>query len=202
MIAHPGFMMTLSTVILSEIFDKSFFVTMLLSIRYKTSKISVCLGAIAALALVTALSVFVGHLCSARLVASTPYLSWASAGLLAFFGVQSLRAAAAEKKEDAQAEAAEAVSHAHPRRSALLAAFIAILLAELGDRSMLVTISLAATQAPLSVFFGAVLAHSLATVVAVLGGAALGTRRVPERGLALASGILFLGLATGTVMGI
>ena len=46
------------------------------------------------------------------------------------------------------------------------------------------------------------LAHSIATILAVLGGAALGTRRVPERGMALASGILFLGLAAGTVMGI
>jgi len=193
-------------VIVTELFDKSFFVTMLLAVRYK-SKSAVCVGAIAALTTVTALSVCVGHLCAARLVASTPYLSWASALLLAFFGLQSLRTAAIQKKsapgEEAQREAEEALAHAAPRRSALLASFIAILLAELGDRSMLVTISLAATQAPVSVFLGAVLAHSLATILAVLGGVALGTRRrVPERGMALASGILFLGLAAGTVMGI
>ena len=75
-----------------------------------------------------------------------------------------------------------------------------IFVAEWGDRSMLATIALGAAQNPLGVAGGAILAHALATLVAVVGGAML-SRHISEKTVGYLGGALFLVFAAATVFG-
>jgi len=78
----------------------------------------------------------------------------------------------------------------------LLMTFGLIFLAELGDKTQLTTMMLAAqTRSPLSVFLGATLALALTSLL----GAALGgfvTNYIPTRYIHMAAGIAFLILGT------
>ena len=75
-----------------------------------------------------------------------------------------------------------------------------IFVAEWGDRSMLATIALGAAQSPLGVAGGAIAAHALATLVAVIGGAML-SHRISEKTVGYLGGTLFLVFAAATVFG-
>jgi Ca2+/H+ antiporter, TMEM165/GDT1 family len=70
--------------------------------------------------------------------------------------------------------------------------FLAVFLAELGDKTQLATMSLTAgSKAKVMVFLGAALALVATTAVAVLAGEAL-TRVVPPVWIKRAAGVLFL----------
>jgi len=79
-----------------------------------------------------------------------------------------------------------------------LVAFGLVFLAELGDKSMLLAIALAARYRPWPVLGGIAIAASLMLGAATLAGAALGTA-LPERALAIGGGLLFLGFGIWTL---
>ena len=84
-------------------------------------------------------------------------------------------------------------------RGPFLAAFVAILLAELGDKTQLATASLAAQyQAPLAVFAGSCAALWLISLAAVTLGAGI-ARRIPVRVVRRAAGIAFLGFGASAI---
>jgi len=66
---------------------------------------------------------------------------------------------------------------------------------------MLATIALGAAQNPLGVAGGATLAHLLATGIAVAGGALL-SKRISERQVGIAGGVLFIVFAFATLAGV
>ena len=74
---------------------------------------------------------------------------------------------------------------------ALFSTFWLIVLAEMGDKSQLVCMSLAARYRPWPVLLGAILAFALLNVVAVVFGAAA-ARWLPEKVVLLVVGLLFL----------
>jgi len=75
-----------------------------------------------------------------------------------------------------------------------LTAFVTVLLAELGDKTQLATLALAAGgHAPWLVFLGAALALIASSAVAVLVGGALG-QVVPAVWLRRGAGVLMIGL--------
>jgi Ca2+/H+ antiporter, TMEM165/GDT1 family len=82
----------------------------------------------------------------------------------------------------------------------LLPALGLVFLAELGDKSMLLAVALAARYRPWPVVGGiavaAFLMLGIATLLGVVAGAAL-----PERGLAIGGGLLFLGFGLWTLRG-
>jgi Ca2+/H+ antiporter, TMEM165/GDT1 family len=71
-----------------------------------------------------------------------------------------------------------------------LEAFLLTFIAEWGDRSQIATITLAAHDDPFGVTLGAIIGHSLCTGAACVGGELL-ARRISQRTMATAGGILF-----------
>ncbi len=76
-------------------------------------------------------------------------------------------------------------------RMALLTIAGAIVLAEFGDKTMLVTLTLAATNDPWGTWLGASAGMFGANVVAVIAGAVLGAR-LPRRPVRLLAGVAFV----------
>ena len=84
---------------------------------------------------------------------------------------------------------------------AALSAFVTVFLAELGDKTQLSTLVLAAkTRAPVAVFIGASLALSLATLLAVALGEKV-TDYIPASFIRTAAGLAFVGIGLMLLMG-
>lgn len=169
---------TFGLIFLAELGDKTQLAAMALATRYPWRK--VFLGAAIAFLFLNGLAVGVG-----RVLFELVPLFWirvASAALFLFFGIASLRA-----NEEAEEEAG-----AGAVRGPILTAFSMILLAELGDKTQLVTASLAAQHAaPLEVFVGSTLALWAVSLLGVLVGTQL-LRFLPLRAVHRVAGALFL----------
>lgn len=170
---------TFGLIFVAELGDKTQLAAMALATRFPWRK--VFLGAALAFLILNGLAVGVG-----RVLFELVPLFWirvASAALFLFFGVATLRA-----KDEADNEGAGA-----PRRGPVLTAFSMILLAELGDKTQLVTATLAAQRAsPLAVFAGSTLALWTVSLLGVLAGTQL-LRFLPLRTVHRIAGVLFLG---------
>lgn len=83
----------------------------------------------------------------------------------------------------------------------LFSTFALIFVAELGDKTQLTTMVLAAqSKAPLSVFAGAALALAATSVLGVLLGAAI-TQVLPVRLIKLGAGIFFVAVGVFLILG-
>jgi putative Ca2+/H+ antiporter (TMEM165/GDT1 family) len=168
---------TFGLIFLAELGDKTQLAAMTLATRFPWRRIF--LGAAAAFLLLNLLAVGVG-----RVLFELVPIFWirlASAALFLFFGIATLRA----KEEAGEVKA-------RGGRGPVLTAFTMILLAELGDKTQLVTASLAAQHAsPVAVFLGSTLALWAVSLLGVLLGAQL-VRLVPEKVVRRVAGGLFL----------
>lgn len=73
-----------------------------------------------------------------------------------------------------------------------VAAFVALFIAELGDKTQLAMITMSASsKSPLSIFLGGASALILLTAIAVLAGEAV-TRYVPQQVLSKIAAVLFI----------
>jgi Ca2+/H+ antiporter, TMEM165/GDT1 family len=179
----------------SELGDKTFFIAAILAMRH--SRRWVVLGAIAALAAMTILSVLLG-----QAVAQFPrqYVKLAEILLFAVFGGKLLYDARKMKNQPnlaEQQEAAEAVDKAEAKWAkkwgvwAIVAeAFSLTFLAEWGDRTQFATIALAAANEPIGVTLGAILGHAVCAAIAVLAGRWV-CQRISERAITALGGALF-----------
>ncbi|KAF8055118.1 GDT1-like protein [Scenedesmus sp. PABB004] len=217
---RSGLLASFCLIFLSELGDKTFFIAALLAMRL--GRWVSFAGSLAALAVMTLISVGIGAACSRvpdALRSSLPVGEIAGVALLVFFGLKALKAArdvgapgGSSASDEELADAQEAVEEftakaqagggrggagAAPLASVLEVAGL-IFLAEWGDRSMLATIALGAAQNPVGVAVGATAGHALATALAVAGGALAG-KYVSERTVNLVSGVLFLLFAAATV---
>eukprot|EP00440_Ansanella_granifera_P057255 gb/GFBE01062063.1/.p1 GENE.gb/GFBE01062063.1/~~gb/GFBE01062063.1/.p1 ORF type:complete len:305 (+),score=48.76 gb/GFBE01062063.1/:1-915(+) len=200
----------LATVFASELGDKTFFLTMMLAVR--RGRLFALLSSQSALWLMTGLSALIGVL-----VRSVPHLAsdrvlvnLLAAGLMFFFGIQTLveRGPVVEEAECGGLDLPECeVKYEMPETRAenpILHWFrpaALIFLAEWGDRSMLATVTLAATRSPLGVFMGGVLGHLGAASLAVASGGLL-DKFISERMLKTISGCLFLTFGLTTLLGV
>ncbi|MCC5949025.1 MAG: TMEM165/GDT1 family protein [Nitriliruptoraceae bacterium] len=163
-------------VFLAELGDKSMLLAIAFATRYRPWPV---IGGIAIAAFVMlGLSTLVG----AGLGAALPERALAIGGGLLFlgFGIWTLL----DDDEDEE-EAALRGS------SVLLGVTAAFLIAEFGDKTMLATVTLAGTQAPLPTWLGASLGMTLASGLAV-GLAVLAGGKLPERVLRLVAAGAFL----------
>lgn len=179
----------------SELGDKTFFISAILAMRH--SRRVVFAGAAAALTLMTVLSVMLGQVAA---LLPQHYVAWAEVLLFFGFGLKLLydasqmtNRAALEECEAAEAAIDQAESHLKQRTqlAVFAQAFGMTFLAEWGDRTQFTTIALAAANDPVSVALGSILAHIICAAIAVQCGHYV-CRRFSERTLTQIGGGLFL----------
>ncbi|GAB5368310.1 hypothetical protein AAMO2058_001308500 [Amorphochlora amoebiformis] len=204
-----GFVQALSLVFASEIGDKTFFIAALLAMR--ASRLLAFGGSMLALASMTIISVLIGqifHNVPTSLTGGLPLDDYAAIAFLGYFGVKSIldaynlpdnSAGVDEELEEAEKEISG--TKADTQWQLLLEAFTLVFAAELGDRSFLATIALSAAQNPVMVGLGAILAHSLATGIAVASGSIL-AKYISEKVVGYVGGVLFIVFAITTAVGV
>ncbi|MBI1920731.1 MAG: TMEM165/GDT1 family protein [Geobacter sp.] len=176
------FFTTFGIIFLAELGDKTQFTVMALATRYPWKRIFI--GIAAAFALLNLAAVVVGKLLFAILPIF--WIKLVSGGLFLAFGMSTIRNS---RFDEAGEEAEEGRLQA---RGPMMTAFVMILLAELGDKTQLVTASLAAQHdAPLAVFSGSTLALWLVSLLGIFAGRQL-TRFIPLPWIHRGAGALFL----------
>lgn len=178
--------MSLAVVFVAEIGDKS--QLMALSFATRLPLLPVLGGIACATALLTGLSVVVGNV-AGKLIPDRVALG-VSAVLFVAFGFWALRGPDEDVEED-QGGGARLLA-----RLPFLAVFFTFTLAEIGDKTMLATVTLAANAPALATWTGATAGMLGANLLAVGLGRAIGAA-VPERLLRLGSAVLFFALAAG-----
>ena len=189
-----------TAITLAELGDKTFFMALILAVRHRARW--VFLGAFAALAAVTLISLGLGY--GLRELLPAGVVPWLAAVLFLGFGLKLLIDAQAMGVDAARGEAEEAeqaVNAAETSRAlsgswaVIWEAFTLVFVAELGDRTQFTTIFLATAPAQVFSFAGllagTLLGHGLVTWLAVGAGKWIG-QRVNERLLYRLSGGLFL----------
>lgn len=166
-------------VFLAELGDKSQLITMTYALRHRWWV--VLSGVAIAALLVHGVSVTVGHFLGLTLPARP---------IAAIAGIAFLGFAAWTWREGAGTPGG-APTVAEPR-FVLLAVVSSVVLAELGDKTMLATVALASDHSWAGVWAGATVGMVLADAVAIAVGRLL-HRRLPAHALHLAASLLFLG---------
>jgi len=178
-------------IFVAELGDKSQLMALTFSTRYRPLPILV--GIAIATAFVHAFSVILG----AVVGASLPTHAISIVAGIAFFGFAAwtLRGDALDDEEATRAQ--------RTTRSAVVAAAGAFFLAELGDKTMLATITLATREGWFGTWLGSTLGMVAADALAILVGAVLG-RRLPEQVIKVGAAVLFavfgLALIAGGIM--
>lgn len=188
---------------ISELGDKTFFIAVILSMRYPRRWVFA--GVVAALAAMTIISVLLG---SAVAALPQTYVRYGEIVLFLAFGFKLLYDASRMSGGCAAAEMNEAMETVNQSASGsselttekvarasilpiLLQSFSLTFLAEWGDRTQIATIALAASHEPIGVTTGAIVGHSICATIAVIGGRLI-AGRISERTITAIGGGLFL----------
>lgn len=181
---------------ISELGDKTFFIAAILATRHPRR--FVFIGAIAALSLMTVLSVLFGQVAT---FLPQAYVQWAEAILFLGFGIKLLLDARkmsnlpnVEEQEEALSAvkaADEKLAKRHSWPAIVTEAFGLTFIAEWGDRTQFTTIALAAANHPIGVTLGAILGHAICAAIAVVCGKLI-CGRLSERTITLIGSSLFL----------
>lgn len=174
-----AFVLSFGVIFVAELGDKSQLMAMAFAARYKA--MPVLIGITIATALVHAVSVGIG----AVVGASIPTHAISIVAGLAFLGFAAwtLRGDSLSEDEEAQAD--------RTTRSAVIGASVAFFLAELGDKTMLATITLATTQGAVGTWAGSTVGMVAADALAIVVGKQLGSR-LPDHAIKIGATIAFL----------
>ncbi len=174
-----AFILSLGIVFLAELGDKSQLMALAFASRYRP--LSVLAGVSVATLLVHAGSVLLG---SAFALALPTNFIQIVAGLAFFvFAAWTIRGDTLGDKDEDRAKRAG--------RWAIVTVGTAFFLAELGDKTMLATITLATTNEPIGTWLGSTAGMVAADAIAIAVGALLGAR-LPERTIKLFAGLAFV----------
>lgn len=171
-------LLSLGVIFVAELGDKSQLMAMTFAVRYRFW--TVLAGITAATAVVHLLSVVLGAVVGLNLPRAMVSLL-AGVAFLAF-GAWTLRG---DRLSDEEAAKAGRVA-----KSAFFAVAGAFFLAELGDKTMLATITLATTEGWFGTWVGSTIGMVAADALAIGVGALLG-RRLPERAVRVGAAVLF-----------
>lgn len=173
-------LLSFGVIFVAELGDKSQLMAMTFAARYRFWTVLAAITA--ATAVVHLVSVGIGAAVGLNL--PTAVINVVAGLAFLGFGVWTLRGD--ELTED---EAAKANRSA---RSAFVAVGIAFFLAELGDKTMLATVTLATTEGWFGTWIGSTLGMVAADALAIGVGAALG-RKLPEKAVRIGAAVLFFG---------
>ncbi len=166
-------------IFVAELGDKSQLMALTFATRYKT--LPVIIGITVATAVVHLVSVAVGYGLGATL--PTGWISLVAALAFFAFGAWTLRG---DSLTDAERDKASQPT----TRSAIVAVGVAFFLAELGDKTMLATITLATQHGWFGTWLGSTLGMVAADALAIILGRMLG-KRLPERAIKYGAAVLF-----------
>lgn len=171
-------LVSFGVIFLAELGDKSQLMALTFAARYRA--VPILIGITAATALVHAVSVGLGAIAGAAL----PTTAITIVAGLAFLGfaLWTLRGDALSDDEATKAQAGN--------RSIIIAVAVAFFLAELGDKTMLATITLATREGWLGTWVGSTLGMVAADALAIGVGAILG-KKLPEKAIQFGAAALF-----------
>ncbi|MEV0671146.1 TMEM165/GDT1 family protein [Mycobacterium sp. NPDC050441] len=172
-------LLSFAVIFVAELGDKSQLMAMTFALRYRWWV--VLIGITAATTAVHLISVAVGHYLGAAL--PTHLLGILAGVAFVFFGLWTLRG---DKLSDDEATRAQ-----RSTAPAFFTVTSAFLLAELGDKTMLATITLAADNDWVGVWIGSTIGMVAADALAIVVGAIAG-KHLPERMIQLGAAALFV----------
>ena len=173
-----GFLLSFGVIFVAELGDKSQLMALTFATRYRA--VPVLIGITIATALVHLVSVVVGAALGAAL--PTRPISIVAAVAFVAFGLWTLRG---DRLTEADQQRA-----AREARSTVLTVGTVFFLAELGDKTMLATITLATREGLWGTWLGSTLGMVAADALAIVAGRALGAR-LPERAIRIGAAISF-----------
>ena len=182
----------LGIVFLAELGDKTQLVALGLGARYRPAPVLV--GVALAYATTTLVSVLIGTVLGAAL----PTRAVGIGGGLLFLGFAAWTLRDSGDAGDAGDADAEALPDP-PQGQVVVSVATAMFVAELGDKTMLATATLAAKGDPVMVWIGATIGITLAGTVGVLVGRAVGVH-LPARATRIASAALFAAFGVGLLV--
>ncbi|MER7420629.1 TMEM165/GDT1 family protein [Micromonospora peucetia] len=177
-----GFLVALAVsfgvIFVAELGDKSQLMALTFATRFKT--VPVLIGITVATAVVHLASVAIGYGLGASL--PTEWISLVGGVAFLGFGAWTLRGDTLTEAEKRKAEKTS--------KSAIVAVSVAFFLAELGDKTMLATITLATQYGWFGTWLGSTIGMVAADALAILVGRMLG-RRLPEKTIKYGAAVLF-----------
>ena len=174
-----AFLLSFGVIFVAELGDKSQLMAMAFAARYKAFPVLV--GISIATAVTHAFSVAIGAVLGASLPTRAIGIVAGVAFLL--FAVWTLRGDELDADEQSKADKST--------RNAVIAASIAFFLAELGDKTMLATITLATKEGVFGTWLGSTLGMVAADALAIVVGQQLGAR-LPEKTIRIGAAISFV----------
>jgi len=171
-------LLSFGVIFVAELGDKSQLMALAFAARYRA--LPVLAGVTVATAVVHAFSVIVGASVGGALPTET--ISIVAGVAFLAFGLWTLRGDELTAEEAAKAD--------RSNRSAVVAACGAFFLAELGDKTMLATITLATTEGAWGTWAGSTLGMVAADALAIVVGSVLG-KRLPDRAIKIGAAVSF-----------
>lgn len=165
-------------IFVAELGDKSQLMALTFATRFKP--VPVLIGITIATAVVHLVSVAIGYGLGAAL--PTGWISLVAGVAFLGFGAWTLRGDRLTEEEKRKAE--------QGGKSAVVAVGVAFFLAELGDKTMLATITLATQYGWFGTWLGSTVGMVAADALAILAGRMLG-RRLPEKTIRYGAAVLF-----------
>ncbi|MFZ8997130.1 MAG: TMEM165/GDT1 family protein [Ilumatobacteraceae bacterium] len=174
-----AFLLSTIVIFVAELGDKSQLMALTFATRFRT--LPVLVGITLATAVVHLVSVVIGAALGAAI--PTRPISIVAAVAFVIFGLWTLRGDELTEQDEARAAAVST-------RSAVIAVGTVFFLAELGDKTMLATITLATTEGLVGTWLGSTVGMVAADALAIVVGHQLGTR-LPERAIKIGAAVAF-----------
>ena len=167
-----AFLLSTAVIFVAELGDKSQLMAMTFAARYRAR--DVLIGITLATAIVHLFSVALGRFVGDQLADSQDLISIVAGLACLAFAAWTLRG---DELTDEEADKAR-----HSTGAAVLAVGVAFFLAELGDKTMLATVTLATQEGWLGTWIGSTVGMVAADALAIVVGAVLG-KKLPEKAI-------------------
>jgi Ca2+/H+ antiporter, TMEM165/GDT1 family len=175
-----AFLLSTAVIFVAELGDKSQLMAMTFAARYRVR--DVLIGITAATAIVHLASVGIGYWVGDAFAEQQHWIAIVAGVAFLGFAAWTLRGDELTEDEAAKARASQG--------AAILAVGVAFFLAELGDKTMLATITLATQEGWLGTWIGSTLGMVAADALAIVVGAMLG-KKLPENVIKWGAAALF-----------